>query len=1014
MSGRTPWTGGAPALLAVSLAALLGFPGGCASPEQRTGTADPRQRETLILRDVERSKRTEEATVRRLAEEGRRKGGEFAATAEIEARNRSIELYRSLVTQYPATRNDFMAEASFRLAELLFEAERERIRAQIEEQGPGAEVAADFAKAIEAYRRVTERFPRHPLAEDAYYGLAYCHTEQGESDLAAEGYARLIELYPDTRYASEIHMRLGEYFFSLGRLDAAVIHYQRVVEKGNPDYAEKALYKLGWCAYNQDRFEEALDHFFRLFDQIPGGKVEAGSLVRESLDIAARCFAESGGTPALARRLTRREADAFGPALTARLADLYKDRSLYPEAAGTYRLYLQNYPAGEDLPRVLANLRECYSIRGDALTALEVAEAMPRHLGPGSPWHQAASPEARDKAIESARTLLEECADQRRARAQAGGSRGELAKALADLTAAEDLSGKAPPCRVRYVKGLLHSELGDHEKGARAWMELAGSGDCGDWAQRASLEAVDLLIRASESGPVSLPLVGDAVALASKVSPSDPRVTRAILALGQVCANAGSQTGARTQYSILLRLHQGSPEADRARGLMARTFFQAGDYPQSSAWFREAWKKSADPEQAAEAHKLLAYSLFKEAEGQAAGGDKKASAGMFESIAREFPDSDVAQIALYNSGKLFREAGMEMKATELFEQLAIRYTESGYAVEALETSVKILVALGDPVRAGNDALLLADRTSGEDRASALARAADLFASGNAHDRAASTRAALLAGFPAPAERAARQYYLMGLNWRSAGSWPRAQSSFRRAIELARAREASDEVRRNAALSQLALAEEAGARYSSFVLAPPLEKAMEKKRALLNETVAALVAAGNYRIAEVSTAANFQIGQALEQYSSAILKSPRPPGLDETEREEYDAQLTELAYPFEEKARRAYQVNLERAVALSFLDPWIVRSFERMADLAPWAYLREERVKYPAAYLPPPPLSPPPPPGREAIRKAMEEAAGAEAAKAEAAGAGAAGAGAAGGDAIPVSAGDRPAPGGSAP
>jgi cellulose synthase operon protein C len=792
-----------PRLFLVLCAAALAA--SCATPPPLAETVDPRQMEALIMRDVERSKKIEEEQVRRLSEEGRRKGRTFVATAEIEARNRSIELYRALVSQYPDTRNDFMAEASFRLAELLFEAERERIREILDRQGAGADFTPDFSRAIEAFRTVTERFPTHPLAEDAWYGLAYCFTEQGEPDLAAEGYTSLIERYPETRYAPEIHMRLGEYFFALGNLEAARSHYMRVLPRGNPEYVEKALYKLGWCAYNQDQFEDALDFFFRLLDLSRGKKAEPGSLVRESLDIAARCFAESGGTPALARRLSRRESDSFGPALVARLADLYKDRSLYPEAAGTYRLFLQNYPAGEDLPRVLANLKECYSIRGDTITALEVVESVPRHLGPGSPWHEAASPEARKKAMESARSLLEEAADQRRARAQAGGSRTELERALADLSAAGTLGEGAPPCRVRYVKGLLLSELGEMEKGAREWMALASAGECGDWAARASLEAVDLLIRASETGPVNLPLVGEAVALATKVSPSDPKVPRAILALGQISANAGSPSGARTQYSALLRQFQGTPEADRARALMARTFFQAGDYPQASGWFREAWKKSSDPEQAAEARKLLAYSLFKEAENRNAAADRKGAAALFESLSHEFPDSDVAQIALYNAAKLFREAGMEMKATELFEALASRYTESGYATEALETSIKILEALGDPIRAANDALLLAERGSGDASAAAMARAADLFAAGSAPDRAASTRAALLAKFPAPPDRAARQSYLLGRDWQAAGSWPRAQAAYLRAIEMARAKDSTEEVRRHAALSQLRLA-----------------------------------------------------------------------------------------------------------------------------------------------------------------------------------------------------------------
>jgi hypothetical protein len=158
------------------------------------------------------------------------------------------------------------------------------------------------------------------------------------------------------------------------------------------------------------------------------------------------------------------------------------------------------------------------------------------------------------------------------------------------------------------------------------------------------------------------------------------------------------------------------------------------------------------------------------------------------------------------------------------------------------------------------------------------------------------------------------------------------------------------------------------------MTPPLDKAMERKRSLLNETVTALVAAGTYKIAEVSTAANFQIGQALEQFRDAIMKSPRPAGLDQVELEEYEAQLTELSFPFEEKAQRAYLVNIERAVALAILDPWIIRSYERMADLAPWAYQREEKVAFPVTFSPPPPLSLPPLADLDSVKKAIEAAA----------------------------------------
>ncbi len=954
-------------LLALMAAACATLPSAPTAPVE---TLSPREREALIMREMERAKRQEEGTVRRLADEAKKKGKEFLSSQETDARRRSIEIYRTLINQYPDTRNTFMAEASFRLAELLFEDERERIRGIMDREGAGADVQPDFSRAIDAYRKVTEGFPSHPLAEDAYYGLAYCFTEQGEPDLAADGYTRLIETYPRTRYAAEIHMRLGEYFFNLGNIPPAIEHYQAAIAVGNRDYSEKALYKLGWCYYNQDNYDQAVESFLQVLDLNAGERISVGTLVNESLDIIARAYSESGGTPALFKRIQRRQQDHFAPALLLRLADIYKDRSLYPEAVGTYRLYLQNYPAGGELPRVLANLRECYSLRGDSLSALEQVEGMPRHLGPGSPWHEAASPEERAKARETMREALEEAADQRRARAQTGGSRTELTRALADLDAAALLSDGPPPCRVRYVRGLLLSELGETERGARAWMELATAPDCGDWAGRASLEAVDLLLKSAQAGTVSLPLLGEAVGLASRIAPADARVPRAVLALGQVAANSGSVAGARAQYSILLRQHQGSPEADKARSLMARSFFQAGDYPQASSWFREAWKKSADRQAAEEARGLLAYSLFKEAEIRNQGGDGKGAAELFESLSREFPDSDVAQIALFNAGKLYRDAGLTRKATELFERLATTYTESGYATEALETSVRILEALGDPLRAASDSLLLANRSTGEARAAALAKAADLFAAANAPARSASYRTQLLKEFPAPPERAARQTHLLGRDWQAAGDWKKAQPAYAKAVAMGKAKDAPEDVLRWSAQSQLKLAEEALGRYNALTITPPLDKSIEAKRALLTETVAGLVAAGGYKIAEVATAANFQIGHALEGFKDAIMTSPRPEGLSPLEMEEYESQLTEMAFPFEEKARKAYLVNIERAVSLSLLDPWIVRSYERMAELAPWAYLREERIVYPHFTVPAPQAPFPSLPDLDSVRRSQ--------------------------------------------
>jgi hypothetical protein len=134
--------------------------------------------------------------------------------------------------------------------------------------------------------------------------------------------------------------------------------------------------------------------------------------------------------------------------------------------------------------------------------------------------------------------------------------------------------------------------------------------------------------------------------------------------------------------------------------------------------------------------------------------------------------------------------------------------------------------------------------------------------------------------------------------------------------------------------------------------------------MLQNVIRDFVAAGNYRTADVITASNYFIGRALELFKEDILSSPKPEGLNPTEQEEYELLLQEMAFPFEAKALNAYKVNIQRSVKLELFDPWIEKTFERMVELAPWSYHRDESIGYPSTLIQSPPLTMPPLPESE--------------------------------------------------
>jgi hypothetical protein len=277
-------------------------------------------------------------------------------------------------------------------------------------------------------------------------------------------------------------------------------------------------------------------------------------------------------------------------------------------------------------------------------------------------------------------------------------------------------------------------------------------------------------------------------------------------------------------------------------------------------------------------------------------------------------------------------------------------------------SVLILEALGDPLRAAEDSMALAARSEGEEKAAARLKAAQLFSGGHDPARAASARSEYLALYPKPAVERSRQLYLMGRDLEEIGQWQSAKTAYLDNVQFQKDNLDKQEVLSFAARSQLRIAEHSFEEYGAFHIAPPVENTVVRKRELLQGVIREFVAAGNYRTADVITAANFFIGRALELFKEDILTSPVPPGLGSDEEEEYDLLLQEMAFPFEEKALDAYRVNIQRSVTLEMLDPWIEKTYERMAELAPWAYQREETVAYPSTLISPPPLSLPMSPG----------------------------------------------------
>jgi TolA-binding protein len=137
------------------------------------------------------------------------------------------------------------------------------------------------------------------------------------------------------------------------------------------------------------------------------------------------------------------------------------------------------------------------------------------------------------------------------------------------------------------------------------------------------------------------------------------------------------------QYEIsrprLLEVARGFPTKDEARyaaQLVIDSYLAEGDFKNVQFWSREfmiMFPEGGDTEGDDSKFKsLLEQSTFKLAM-EAVGTDREVAAEMFIAFLKDFPDSEYANLALYNAATSYDVIGRAEKANELYEQYVNKY-----------------------------------------------------------------------------------------------------------------------------------------------------------------------------------------------------------------------------------------------------------------------------------------------------------------------------------------------------
>jgi len=885
----------------------------------------------------------------------------------LEYRWKAVRTYEEFIAANRGFRGEVMAKSMQELADIYMEIEG---NTYLKKRGK-----VNHFSSRGLYKEVLDLYPDRPENEDILYQLARGYMEEGDWDASNALLERIIREFPNGKFAHEAYFRLGEYYFQYGDRLRAIHYYRQVLKRDDYNFYDKALYKLGWVLFQSREYETAADKFISLLERkgvklTPEGKEEVRQLqvverdmVWDTIKTLVLVFDYMGGHSKIADYFKVRGIQSFEPYIYRRLGDIYLGTGRFKEAAEIYEAFVSTNPLHEDTPSFQSKIVEAYTTGNMPDLAYNARVRLIETYREEGLWFNANRRGAQKRAreiVQVNKALVKndmlQIARHRYANARSSKKGEDFKEALAWLRRfLSNFPEEADATEVNFLLAEILFEMKDytrsfieHEKVAYRYPPSKFSAEAG-YGLLLSLEKL-----AKPSGTLrtesvyAIKLAGMCRSFA-KAFPQDKRSPEALLTGIEIFSQLGNFEEVRSLSQILAE-NKLSSDRDKylAQRFIAESFLKEEEYKKSEEEIRKAIAliPEGNKKDLPLLEKGLAASLYKQAERLKAQGKTTEAAEAFEKVYKSVPHSDITPVALYDAGVLYEQDREWDKAIKTYALLYQKYPGSRYTFDALTRWGEIKERLKDyPVAAQvyeKAAEIAPDSTLREEISY---RAVSMYEIGKDLNGFYTHYKKFWDKFP-------ESRRMLELTYKAAGSRESmkdidgAKGLYERVVLIHKksGADATLEESALAARAQLVLSDHRKTLFEGIRLVQPLEENLIKKEALLREALAGYTSAAKYRISDITTEATHKMGEMLEHLKNAIMESERPGELTPEQLEEYDFLLEEQAYPFEEKAITIFEGNVRRTTEAGIYDPWVKRSYERLAGLLPARYQRDEAGK----------------------------------------------------------------------
>ena len=340
----------------------------------------------------------------------------------------------------------------------------------------------------------------------------------------------------------------------------------------------------------------------------------------------------------------------------------------------------------------------------------------------------------------------------------------------------------------------------------------------------------------------------------------------------------------------------------------------------------------------------LASSIYKQGEAARSTNDQAAAASIFMRVGQSVPSSGIRAASTYDAAAALIAAKDWTGAASVLEgfrksfpthqlipdvdkKLALAYQSSGNNKEAAGALKRIAARQGETAETRQEAAWLAVT----------------LLEGVKDPRLAAEYEAYLKQYPQPLDRAMECRKKLAEIAGTHGDALKRTHWLHQIIDAdAAAGAGRTQLSKSlAAEASLEFARQDAAKATKLPLKAPLKQTLPVKKQAMEKAIASLTHAADYGVAEVTTAATWELGELYRQFSKTLLASERPQKMTKLMAEQYTLMLQEQSFPFEEKAIQYHEANLQR-VAQGVSNAWIGKSLDALAELDPGRYAKREK------------------------------------------------------------------------